>query len=214
MAQALLTPPPQDHALQGSADALQQYQQPILAPQSYQDDLQAPFSGGSIQPYSIAAPNAPHIGMSNSAMQCTPAVETTRQVLLADGMQLQSHIEPSSMQDPAATADAAGLQLNGVMQPTLHARAAQIPEQVLQPTVTAGHLNTGKTAPHSAEVTEHMQTGSGEVAVVSAVASAPVKTRFGGILSGVVREAAETATKRPPVFRYEDFKMVSCPHPP
>ncbi len=39
-----------------------------------------------------------------------------------------------------------------------------------------------------------------------------VRRGFGGILNGVVKEAAETATKRPPVFRYEDFKPVqlSC----
>ena len=35
-----------------------------------------------------------------------------------------------------------------------------------------------------------------------------VRQGFGGILNGVVKEAAETATKRPPVFRYEDFKPV------
>ena len=35
-----------------------------------------------------------------------------------------------------------------------------------------------------------------------------VRRGFGGILNGVVKEAAETATKRPPVFRYEDFKPV------
>ena len=39
-------------------------------------------------------------------------------------------------------------------------------------------------------------------------ASMPARKAFGGILSGVVKEAAETATKRPPVFRYEDFKTV------
>ena len=40
--------------------------------------------------------------------------------------------------------------------------------------------------------------------------TAPARRGFGGILSGVVKEAAETATKRPSVFRYEDFKSVSC----
>ena len=41
-------------------------------------------------------------------------------------------------------------------------------------------------------------------------AAATPRKAFGGILSSVVKEAAETATKRPPVFRYEDFKTVSC----
>ncbi|KAL0048973.1 hypothetical protein WJX82_003569 [Trebouxia sp. C0006] len=39
-----------------------------------------------------------------------------------------------------------------------------------------------------------------------------VRRGFGGILNGVVKEAAETATKRPPVFRYEDFKPRDDDH--
>jgi len=51
---------------------------------------------------------------------------------------------------------------------------------------------------------------SGGQAVRLSVSNTPpaVRRGFGGILNGVVKEAAETATKRPPVFRYEDFKPV------
>lgn len=193
---------PQDRVLQGSVDALQQHHQPILAPQLHQDDQQASFSGVPVQSYSIAAPSAPHTGLSDSAMQHNAAVGTYRQALLADNVQLQSHVEPGSRGE-------LHLQPNGVMQHTLHALAARVPGQVQQCTITAGHPNTSEV--HSVEVFEPMPAGSGEVAGVNALPSAPAKKRFGGILSGVVKEAAETATKRPPVFRYEDFKTVSCP---
>ena len=202
MAPASTAALPQDHVLQGSVDALQQHHQPILAPQLHQDDLQASFSGVPMQSYSTAAPRAPRTGLSNSAMHHHAAVGTHRQALLADNVELQSHIEPGSLGE-------SHLQPNGVMQHTLHALAARVPGQVQQCTITAGHPNTGEV--NSVEGFEHMPEGSCEVAGVNVLASAPAKKRFGGILSGVVKEAAETATKRPPVFRYEDFKTVSCP---
>ena len=145
-------------------------------------------------------------------MQYPAADATHEQGLLADGIQLQPlptyppHMRPST---PAR----GHLQFNRFIQHTLPAHAAQISGQMQQPTATAGHPNTGKIAPNSVQVFEHTLAGSGQVAAVNALASAPAKLGFGGILSGVVKEAAETATKRPPVFRYEDFKIVSCALP-
>ena len=204
--------PPQDHALQGPVDALLQYHQPMSALQLHQDGPQAPFSAVPIQSYSIAAPSAPHTGISDSAVQYAAAVRTHEQGLLANGVQLQPlpttppHTGPST---PAGS----HLHFNRVMQHPLHAQAAQKSGQVQQPNVTVGHPNTGEVAPDSVQVYEHMQADSGKMAAVNALMSVPAKMGFGGILSGVVKEAAETATKRPPVFRYEDFKIVSCPPP-
>ena len=213
MAQASLTPPPQGHALQGSVDVLQQYHQPTPAPQLHQLDQQATFPEVSFQSYSIAAPSAPHAGVSDSAMQYSAAVEPHGHGLWASSVQLQP--SPAYPTHPGpVTPSASQMQFTGPVQHPLHTRAAQMlaPGQMQQPAACAGQTNTQGSVLYSAEEGVHMPAGSGELGAEKA-ASMPPKMGFGGILSGVVEEAAETATKRPPVFRYEDFKTVSCPFP-
>lgn len=214
MTQGSLPPTPQDHAVQGSVNMLQQYHQPAAVPQPYQVDQQPPFSD---VPHNMAAPTAPYTDLSASAMQYAAADGAYRQELFTShvhGQPLLPYSSPEGgpyLPQPGPSTPAG---FTGVIQHPLPAHGPQTPVQ--QPTAelyTAGLTNTGEVAPSSAEGLTHGPAGSGDLEAGRVPVSTPAKMGFGGILSGVVKEAAETATKRPPVFRYEDFKTVSCPLP-
>lgn len=78
---------------------------------------------------------------------------------------------------------------------------------VRPPRSVSCNLASTTAAPGRLATTEVNQSGTHLRRAGSGPAPA-VQRGFGGILSGVVKEAAETATKRPPVFRYEDFTPV------
>ncbi len=90
------------------------------------------------------------------------------------------------------------------------ARARQFPAAAVGRPSSSGLSSPSRTLAHPGKQAT-AQSGNGGQGGKTVMASSPVPVRrgFGGILSGVVKEAAETATKRPPVFRYEDFKTVS-----
>lgn len=206
-------PPPQDHALHGSVDVLQQYHQPAAAPQLHQLDQQPPFSD---VPHNIAAPTAPYTDFNASAMQYAAADGAYGQELFTGSVRCQPLLphSPEGGLYPPQPGPSTPAVFTGVMQHPLPAHGPQTPVQ--QPTAelyTAGLTNTGEVVPSGAEGPALILAGSGDLEAGHAAASMPAKMGFGGILSGVVKEAAETATKRPPVFRYEDFKTVRCPFP-
>ena len=93
--------------------------------------------------------------------------------------------------------------------PTAPNRAQQsVSTAVFRPLSSGSHsLATPAAAPGRLATAQICGCGQGGRLTVSNPPQA-VRRGFGGILNGVVKEAAETATKRPPVFRYEDFKPV------
>lgn len=225
MGQIFATPPPEGHAQQGPM--LDHHTQPDDAPQLHQIEEQATLSGNPMQPHTIAAPIAPNTGLSPSAMQ-GPHAHAHK--LAVDGVQMQplpAYPPPAGPSTPARS----HLHPTRAMQPPQEAHAAQtlLPPAIAQDwpntidygqteLVTAGLTDAGQTTLSSAATDMHIphrgSTDSSNRVLEGASASMPPKKGFGGILSGVVKEAAETATKRPPVFRYEDFKTVSCPFMP
>ena len=104
----------------------------------------------------------------------------------------------------------AGLDPYPPMEVGCQAQAATAPSRPRQPMAPGvDRCSRGGACSHSsASEQPAAQAGGGNLDPNVASPSAAVRRGFGGILSGVVKEAAETATKRPPVFRYEDFKTV------
>lgn len=199
-----LTPLPQGDALQGSVQHYNHH--PATATQPYQDDQQAALSATLMQSHTIAGPIAPHPGLSTAAMSdpCAHGHE-----LLAEGILVQplpsypprvgpstppqSHLHPTRDRPQHQEAYAAQLQPPTAAQvwPAVNYSQAEL--------LTAELIGNSKT---------RISNAAGDMHMPAVAASAPIRKGFGGILSGVVKEAAETATKRPPVFRYEDFKTV------
>ena len=92
--------------------------------------------------------------------------------------------------------------------PTTPNRAHQsVSTAVVRPLSSGSHSLASPAAVPGRLATAQISGGQGARLSVSNPPPA-VRRGFGGILNGVVKEAAETATKRPPVFRYEDFKPV------
>ncbi|DBA68508.1 TPA: hypothetical protein ACH3X2_013794 [Trebouxia sp. C0005] len=97
--------------------------------------------------------------------------------------------------------------------PTAPSRAHQsVSIAVVRPLSSGSHSLAGPAAaPGRLATAQAGSCGQGARLTVSNPPPA-VRRGFGGILNGVVKEAAETATKRPPVFRYEDFKPRDDDH--
>ena len=92
--------------------------------------------------------------------------------------------------------------------PTTPNRAHQsVSIAVVRPLSSGSHSLASPAAVPGRLATAQISGSQGARLTVSSPPPA-VRRGFGGILNGVVKEAAETATKRPPVFRYEDFKPV------
>lgn len=213
-----LTPPPQGQALPGS---VQQYNHhPATATQPYQSDQEAALSATLVQSHTSAAPVASHPGLSAAAMldPCAHGHE-----LLADGVLVQplpSYLPHAGPGTPPQSHVHPTRGLQGA-----HAAQLQPPTATAQDwpntsnygqaeSITAGLTGTRKTTVSNAAGDMHMPAMATTVSTNGALGCTPAimppRKGFGGILSGVVKEAAKTATKRPPVFRYEDFKTVRC----
>ena len=215
MRQTSVTPPPEGPALQGSAGVQQQYHQPHPALHLHQNDQQASLSRVPIQSQSIAATSTPYTILSASAMHPTAAMGTHGQGHSADSVEAYSvGVQPLGTcppyAGPSTPAESHLYFTEGIQQPS-EAHTAQGVAQLQLPAAIAGLTSTGETVHSAAEhVPAAARTGGSNLVSAGIAASTPARKGFGGILSSVVKEAAETATKRPPVFRYEDFKTVSC----
>ena len=156
------------------------------------------------------------------------SVQPAELVLSAMPTDCQNPVEPQGMQGeqvaapvtaPEAGARAlAGLDLHpqsSAQHPQRHAPFAPVRAHQSSAAAVGRPSSRGATSAAAAlgrQATAQADSGSQNGKAVASNPPVAVRRGFGGILSGVVKEAAETATKRPPVFRYEDFKTVTCSH--
>ena len=156
------------------------------------------------------------------------SVQPAELVLSAMPTDCQNPVEPQGMQGeqvaapvtaPEAGARAlAGLDLHpqsSAQHPQRHAPFVPVRAHQSSAAAVGRPSSRGATSAAAAlgrQATAQADSGSQNGKAVASNPPVAVRRGFGGILSGVVKEAAETATKRPPVFRYEDFKTVTCSH--
>ena len=207
-----LAPLPPPNAEHDASPMQQPYVQQHAAPQLQQSGQDAPPLTPPVVSYGHAAPSTWHAGWDMPAVQHHHAQSPIMQEPLLQGMCYPHPAQPywsQGSQGPPHPHPQEAIQ--HVLNPGPGFAGAQ--EMPLA--AVAGHFGSASNPPGDIDAAMHTaanaQVDSRLPAGQPATAAAPVRKAFGGILNGVVKEAAETSTKRPPVFRYEDFKTVrSC----
>ena len=199
-----------NQALPTADQPQQQYNQQV--PQLHlHGQLTAPTTS-QMHSYDHAAATMWHADLSASAMQQNGAVAISTREPWAEGIQAHPALTQSPQAGNVSPArphlHPPGGQQHPLRPHAVHAAAPQLPAVAV-----AGLASSDSNPPssvHAGPSAATAQAGGGRLVGGGLPGGAAARRGFGGILSGVVKEAAETATKRPPVFRYEDFKSVSC----